>query len=507
MKRLLTLAALALLAVLHGCQRDMDEPINIPDIRDEVNPNATFATVGGTLQCPVATAKLELLVYTTATAANPAVHTVVLKADNSFEANIDGLVANTDYLYKYIVYSAVDRAELTPRKFRTKDGNSPLVKTGNAEFASRAVAVCGGEVTSDEGFAVTARGVCWNTQPKPTIADSHTTDGTGVGTFQSMMTKLDENTTYYVRAYATNKNGTNYGEQITVTTNEGLPVVTTHAPTDIVVNAASAGGYIISNSGYAITARGICYSTAENPTTDDSRIEVGNGVGRFYTRITGLSKNTTYYVRAYASNINGTVYGEQRTFTTQDYEQICGHDYVDLGLPSGLKWATHNIGADNPWDYGNYYAWGETSTKEFYRENNSRTFGNRAIEDISRIPDYDAAAANWKCTWRIPTKDEMIELVENCAFELTSVNGKNGALFTGSNGNTLFLPAAGGLEYGEPPCDGLRGYYWTSTVYHASTLEGRYSYTLFFHIDSNNPQAFLHIALRYLGIPIRPVSD
>lgn len=447
MKRLITFAALAMLAMLHGCQRDSDEPVNIPEISDEVTPNATFAIISGTVQSPIATAGLELHVYTAATAADAAVHNIELKAGNTFEITVPDLLANTDYLYKYIIYSDVDRAELTPRKFSTKDGNSPLVKTGNAEFASKAAAVCDGEVLSDEGFAVTARGVCWSTQPKPTTADSHTTDGTGVGTFKSIMTQLSENTTYYVRAYATNKNGTNYGEQITVTTNEGLPVVTTHAPTDIVVNAASAGGYVLSNNGYAITARGICYSTAENPTIDDSRIEEGNGVGRFYTRITGLSKNTTYYVRAYATNINGTVYGEQRTFTTQDYEQICGHDYVDLGLPSGLKWATHNIGADNPWDYGNYYAWGETSTKDVYAEYNSRTFGNKAIEDISRITDYDAAAANWKCTWRMPTESEMIELVENCTCELTSVNGKNGALFTGSNGNTLFLPAAEALGY------------------------------------------------------------
>lgn len=497
MKRLLTLAALALLAMLQSCQRDMDEPINIPDIRDEVNPNATFATIGGTLQCPVATAKLELLVYTTATAANPAVHTVVLKADNSFEANIDGLVANTDYLYKYIVYSAVDRAELTPRKFRTKDGNSPLVKTGKAEFASKAAAMCGGEVTSDEGFAVTARGVCWNTQPKPTIADSHTTDGTGVGTFQSMMTKLDENTTYYVRAYATNKNGTNYGEQITVTTNEGLPVVTTHAPTDIVVNAASAGGYIISNNGYAITARGICYSTAENPTTDDSRIEVGNGVGRFYTRITGLSKNTTYYVRAYASNINGTVYGEQRTFTTQDYEQICGHDYVDLGLPSGLKWATHNIGADNPMGYGDLFAWAEIKTKEHFSEDNCNGYMSG---DISKNPFYDAAAANWKCSWRMPTKTEMDELMEYCTYEITSINDSNVVVFTGPNGNTMILPMAG-MGNGYLRTFNNYAAYWSSTP----VENDLWVYCIF--ITTFNLSYYDTEGDPCLGMSIRPVSD
>ena len=500
MKRLITFAALAVLAMLHGCQRDSDEPVNIPEISDEVTPNATFAIISGTVQSPIATAGLELHVYTAATAADAAVHNIELKAGNTFEITVPDLLANTDYLYKYIIYSDVDRAELTPRKFSTKDGNSPLVKTGNAEFASKAAAVCDGEVLSDEGFTVTARGVCWSTQPKPTTADSHTTDGTGVGTFKSIMTQLSENTTYYVRAYATNKNGTNYGEQITVTTNEGLPVVTTHAPTDIVVNAASAGGYVLSNNGYAITARGICYSTAENPTIDDSRIEEGNGVGRFYTRITGLSKNTTYYVRAYATNINGTVYGEQRTFTTQDYEQICGHDYVDLGLPSGLKWATHNIGANNPVGYGDYFAWGETIAKERFTEDNYY-HTDYIPGDISRHPSFDAAVANWGCSWRMPTKDEIDELKEYCSYVVTTINDTNVAIFTGPNGNIMTLPMGG-------VADGPYRVYNHSCAYWSSTPdENNQLYSTLLFISYHFKEFEVVGGTFWLGMSIRPVSD
>ena len=93
-----------------------------------------------------------------------------------------------------------------------------------------------------------------------------------------------------------------------------------------------------------------------------------------------------------------------------------GHEYVDLGLPSGLKWATCNVGASKPEDFGNYYAWGETSPKDEYTEDNCSTY-EKQINDISGNAQYDAARANWGGKWRLPTKSEMQELRYKCTWE------------------------------------------------------------------------------------------
>lgn len=92
---------------------------------------------------------------------------------------------------------------------------------------------------------------------------------------------------------------------------------------------------------------------------------------------------------------------------------INGHEYVDLGLPSGLKWATCNVGANKPEDYGNYYAWGETGTKSSYGASNSKTYGKQ-MNDIKGNSQYDAARSNWGGSWRLPTEKELEELVNKC---------------------------------------------------------------------------------------------
>ncbi len=141
---------------------------------------------------------------------------------------------------------------------------------------------------------------------------------------------------------------------------------------------------------------------------------------------------------------------------------IRGHKYVDLGLPSGLKWATCNVGATNPEDYGDYFAWGETTTKSEYTEGNSITY-DKNMSDISGNSRYDAARANWGGMWRLPTASEIDELVNNCTWKWTSQNGVNGYKVTGKNGNSIFLPAAGWRSGSSLYYAGSYGYYWSST--------------------------------------------
>ena len=145
---------------------------------------------------------------------------------------------------------------------------------------------------------------------------------------------------------------------------------------------------------------------------------------------------------------------------------INGHEYVDLGLPSGLKWATCNVGASSPEDYGEYYAWGMTTTPpdDNYIADNCSTYGVE-MSDISGNPQYDVASKNWGGSWRMPTEAEQQELIDNCSWEWTTQNGVKGCKVTGPNGNSIFLPFAGYRYRTSLYNDGFIGYYWSSIPY------------------------------------------
>ena len=159
------------------------------------------------------------------------------------------------------------------------------------------------------------------------------------------------------------------------------------------------------------------------------------------------------------SEVDSVVYSESvgnSSVTTY----INGYAAVDLGL--SVKWATCNIGAESPEDYGNYYAWG--GTKDSYLSSNSVTYGVE-MDDISGNAEYDTATANWGSSWRMPTYDEMEELVDSCTWEWTTQNDVNGYLVTGSTGNSIFLPAAGYCFGSSLIYAGSNGFYWTSSPY------------------------------------------
>ncbi len=192
---------------------------------------------------------------------------------------------------------------------------SPNVSTTSVSNITQTTASSGGNVTADGGASVTARGVCWSTSSNPTTANSKTTDGTGTGTFASSITGLSQNTTYHVRAYATNSAGTSYGSDVQFTT-LNTPTVSTTSVSNIAQTTASSGGNVTADGGASVTARGVCWSTSSNPTTANSKTTDGTGTGTFSSSITGLSSNTAYHVRAYATNSAGTSYGSDVLFTT-----------------------------------------------------------------------------------------------------------------------------------------------------------------------------------------------
>lgn len=199
----------------------------------------------------------------------------------------------------------------------------------------------GGNVTVAGGATVTARGVCFGTTTKPTVAGTKTSDGNGTGAFVSSLSGLKGNTTYYVRAYATNSAGTGYGPEVSFKTLVDLPVVTTAAVTGVTKVAAVTGGEVTYDGGGTVTARGLVWSTSANPTlTTGTKIDGGAGIGAFVSNLSGLSTFTEYHVRAFATNSAGTAYGSDVKFTTLADILIWNipGDYVEASYPgSGLS--------------------------------------------------------------------------------------------------------------------------------------------------------------------------
>ena len=166
-------------------------------------------------------------------------------------------------------------------------------------------------------------------------------------------------------------------------------------------------------------------------------------------------------------------------------EQIVpdNHEYVDLGLPSGTLWATCNLGASSPEEFGDYFAWGETDSKDEYtyenykwwyfdgdgyryisKYNNNSYFGPVDGKTELELED-DAAYVNWGTSWRMPSYDQVAELVNICSWQWTQRNGVIGHLLTGPNGNTMFLPAAGYCDGSSPEYVGTYGNFWSRALY------------------------------------------
>lgn len=195
----------------------------------------------------------------------------------------------------------------------------PFVFTGAISAISNTSATVAGTVVNNNGAVVTARGICYATTFQPTLANSvSSAPSGGNGSYSVILSGLSSNTKYYVRAYATNSAGTSYGSTDSFTTTQPTaPVLTTIAPFAVGSNSASSGGSISSNGGSALLARGIVYSTSPVPTLSNNVItDPSVNTGTYFTPISGLTPNTPYYVRAYATNATGTAYGDEYTFTT-----------------------------------------------------------------------------------------------------------------------------------------------------------------------------------------------
>lgn len=188
-----------------------------------------------------------------------------------------------------------------------------------------------------------------------------------------------------------------------------------------------------------------------------------------------------------------------------------GHDWVDLGLPSGIKWATTNVGANAPEEYGDYFAWGETSPKSSYDWRNcfdclddmGYSWSSYYVGGHTRISPssgHDTARENWCGSWRMPTDAENEELCNKCKWTWTTKNGHKGYTVTGPNGNSIFLPAAGFRSGTDMECLNEEGFYLSNTL--SSTISGE-SRKLYLYNESHGTYS----SLRRFGSSIRPVIE
>jgi len=287
----------------------------------------------------------------------------------------------------------------------------PYLNTTDASCITEATAVSGGIISSDGGSDVVACGVCWSTAPNPTIVNSLTSDTTSTVEFVSKITGLKPSTTYYIRAYATNKVGTAYGLQDTLTTKSFT--LTTIAPTIIMAQTASSGGVVSSDGdNLTVSAKGICWSTSVNPTVDlPTKTVSGSGAGPFISNITGLIANTTYFIRAYATNSVGTKYGNELSFTTaQIVTDLDGNMYNSVIIGTQI-WMVENLKTTKYRDGSSILnvtddaQWGNLSTGAYCDYNNieshstiyGRLYNWYAVSDSRNI-----APAGW----HVATVDE-----------------------------------------------------------------------------------------------------
>ncbi len=230
---------------------------------------------------------------------------------------VDGLEHLTTYHYRaYVIDNAGNTTYGEDGTFKTL-AHVPTVAVSAATGVTDIFAQVTGNVTYDGKADVTAKGICWNTETAPTVDNSSTSNGEGLGEYTADLENLLPATMYYVRAYAINKIGTAYSSEITFTTENGVPVLTTDSIRDITKTTANIYGTVVAGGGVDITERGFVMAQAANPTIDDTKIvDAATTEGSMMAALTELSSGKRYYVRAFATNSEGTAYGEQIMFTT-----------------------------------------------------------------------------------------------------------------------------------------------------------------------------------------------
>ena len=433
---------------------------------------------------------------------------------------------NTNYTYRVYSFNKVGKSIQYSNEVSIKTINLPTLTTYAIDQISSSGAFSGGTVTSDGGSAITSQGLVWDIATNPTIAlstkSNSTTSPGGLGSFKSTITGLKESTKYYVRAYATNSAGTSYGNELSFTTNAYvvLPVLSTYAVTEISSSGGVSGGVFSSDGNSSITARGVVWDTATNPTIAlSTKTSDGTGAGSFKSSITGLKANTKYFVKAYAINSAGTSYGNEVSFTTTAAVSFTFNTVIGANK---RIWMDRNLGATRVATsstdveaYGDLYQWGRGSDGH-----QSRTSGTTSTLSSTDVPGNAnfIFAPNPPYDWRSPQNDNLWQ----------GVNGVNNPCPTGYRIPTeaeweaerlswsfntsigafespLKLPMAGYRNFHTGAIQpATLGHYISSTV-SLQQVSGAYSRRLFFYFNASD--ARMNDSHRASGLSVRCIKD
>lgn len=366
---------------------------------------------------------------------------------------------------------------------KEKDPQVPVLTTFTLSDIKQTMADCGGNISSDGGFPVSSSGICWSTDKAPTIDNYKAISDTKTGFFTGKLTNLIPNTVYYVRAYATNSEGTGYGNELSFTTLPALlPTLATITPNSITETTGISGGIISDDGGVPVTSRGICWSTIENPTIALATKTVsGSGTGSFTSSLDGLIAGVLYYVRAYATNSVGTSYGAQRSLRSDPayLMDADGNAYrtITIGtqtwMEENLKTTTYNDGSPIPnVKSANSWALLITGAYCWYSDaiTNKNIYG--ALYNYYAVADSRGLSPTG---WHIATKEEWATLVayvggESIAgvklMESGPKHWKPGNIATNESGFTA-LP--GGDRYrNDYYYIEFKGSWWTATEFDSS---------------------------------------
>ncbi len=260
---------------------------------------------------------------------------------------------------------------------------------------------------------------------------------------------------------------------------------------------------------------GICYSDENtNPTYNDLKKEIGNAMQDYSFTIMDVTSGTTYYYRTYVKLLDEVYYGAVNSITTMGkspYIVINGHQFVDLGLRSGLLWARTNIGAASSVDDGDFFAWGETEPKSYYDSSTYKwgdyiiTKYNPTDKKTTLDSEDDAATVNWGAPCRMPDSSEFEELYNECDWSWqSSYKGTSGHLVTGPNGKTIFFPASGYRDTDNLFWSHDWGLYQSRSLssinsFFAQRLEFNRDHVILTNCNSRNIRAY--------GLTVRPVAE
>lgn len=315
--------------------------------------------------------------------------------------------------------------------------------------------------------------------------------------FTVIVDNLSAETKYWYRTCVMVQNMSYYGQAQTFTTakrggsDQGTEVAVTGDASEITENSAKISGTVnlgLITTSYSNVEYGVQYSLYAEFKPSSSYTQVNSQAGgSFSVYATDLQDGAKYWYRTYVKAQNHWYYGQTRTFTTEASAASNGHAYVDLELPSGTLWATCNVGAEQPEDYGLYFAWGETtgytsdtsdgrsfdwSTYKWCRGSETSmtkycTDSRYGTVDNKRVLELedDAAHVHWGGAWRLPTDNEIHELLDNTTHQWTTQNGVYGCKLTSHfNASSIFLPAAGYRRDSSCFSEATVCHYWSSTL-------------------------------------------